>query len=191
MKKITTFFKKYPTNLGMVINEVHPDNEWVLNNGIPTRKWDGTSCAIIDGEIYKRYDAKIDKKTGKYKRGIPKGAISCQEPDFITGHHPQWIKCDRSNPADKYHFLAFDVFEDRNDGTYELIGENVNGNRESCEGYHLVLHGAFLLTSLDRPFTFDNIRSFLIENDIEGIVFHEEGGDRMCKIRKTDFGIKR
>ena len=30
-----------------------------------------------------------------------------------------------------------------------------------------------------------------ISNDIEGIVFHHKFDDRMCKLRKSDFGIKR
>jgi hypothetical protein len=30
MKKLKTFFKKDPTNLGRVINEIDPDNTWVL-----------------------------------------------------------------------------------------------------------------------------------------------------------------
>ena len=29
------------------------------------------------------------------------------------------------------------------------------------------------------------------KNDIEGIVFHDSKSDKMCKIRKCDFGIKR
>lgn len=96
MKKISTLFKKNPENLGLVINEVDHENQWVIDgDGIPTRKWDGTACAIINGELYKRYDAKHGKPA-------PVGGIPCQEPDQVTGHWPHWIKCDRSNPSDKY-----------------------------------------------------------------------------------------
>lgn len=62
MKKITTLFKKDPNDLGRVINELSPENAWVLTSGIATRKYDGTACAIINGMLYKRYDAKINKR---------------------------------------------------------------------------------------------------------------------------------
>ena len=70
MKKISTLYKKDPNDLGRVINEVNPENAWVFESGIPTRKYDGTSCAIINGKLYKRYDAKKDKKTGKFKNHL-------------------------------------------------------------------------------------------------------------------------
>jgi hypothetical protein len=40
-------------------------------------------------------------------------------------------------------------------------------------------------------FSFDGLRSFLEINDIEGIIFHDSESDKMCKIRKSDFGIRR
>lgn len=183
MKKITTLFKKDPTNLGRVINEVHPENEWVFTEGaIPTRKYDGTACAIIGGELYKRFDLKKG-------RTLPPNAIPCQEPDEITGHHPHWIKCERSDPSNKYHFEAFDKIDDPTDGTYELCGTNVQGNPEKIDGHELILHGVDVL--LDPEMTFDGIRQYLESNDIEGIVFWDYNFERFCKIRKSDFGLKR
>jgi len=190
MKKMTTLFKKNPNDLGMVINELNLDNEWVLTEGTPTRKFDGTSCAIINGELYKRYDAKLKK--GKYKKPIPFGAIPCQEADLKSGHHPHWVKCDINDKSNKYHFEAFNklVSVDMNDdGTYELIGEKINGNPENIIGHELFRHGVIKLDLED--FSFESIRVFLEKNDIEGIVFHNKYDDRMCKIRKSDFGIKR
>ncbi len=35
---------------------MNPANAWVIN-ALATRKFDGTSFAIIKGELYKRYDA--------------------------------------------------------------------------------------------------------------------------------------
>lgn len=188
MKKLSTLFKKDPNDLGKVVNEINPDNEWVLSRGIPTRKWDGTSCAIINGELYKRYDSKINKKTGKYKP-IPEGAIPCQEPDEKSGHHPHWIKCDVNDNSNKYHFEGFNNLSNKEDGTYELVGEKVQGNPENIKGHILLRHGIKVL-DLDN-YSFESIKEFLINEDIEGIVFHEIVGDRMCKIRKSDFGIKR
>jgi|AntAceMinimDraft_9_1070365.scaffolds.fasta_scaffold05252_11 hypothetical protein len=191
MKKLSTLFEKDPNDLNRVINKINPVNEWVYENGIPTRKFDGTSCAIIGSELYKRYDAKIDKETGKYKKQIPLNAIPCQEPDLITGHHPHWIKCDRSDNSNKYHFEAFDSLENKEDGTYELCGEKVQRNPENIKGHILIKHGIEVLEITN--FTFENIRNYLADerNDIEGIVFHSSVNDNMCKIRKSDFGIRR
>jgi hypothetical protein len=184
MRKITTLFKKDPTNLGRVIDEIHPDNTWVTTNGVlATRKYDGTACAIIDGELYKRFDLKKG-------RTLPPNAIPCQEPDEVTGHHPHWVKCERDDPSNKYHFEAFDRLDNPDDGTYELCGERIQGNPENIAGHELIPHGHDVI-SFDTVMTFDIIRAYLEANDIEGIVFYEHDGDRMCKIRKSDFGIKR
>lgn len=94
MKKISTLYKKDQKNLGRVINEINPENQWVIDGeGIATRKFDGIASAIINGELYKRYDVKKGKQA-------PEGAISCQEPDEKSGHHPHWIKCIRENKQD-------------------------------------------------------------------------------------------
>jgi hypothetical protein len=196
MKKISTLFKKNPENLGLVINEINPENQWVFDgDGIPTRKYDGTAVAIIDGEIYKRYDVKKGRQ-------VPDGAIPCQEADLITGHHPHWLKCSKDKNEDKYFFEGFynmtkNVIIHANfnpnvfDGTYELIGEKVQGNPEKIKGHMLVSHGAEVLQGLVIPMTFENLKSYLENVDIEGIVFHHKTDYRMCKLRKSDFGIKR
>jgi hypothetical protein len=183
MKKITTLFKKNPDNLALVINEVNPENEWVIKGeGVATRKFDGTAAAIINGELYKRYDVKKGKQ-------VPVDAIPCQEPDEITGHWPHWVKCDRNKPEDKYFFEGFDNMEDEPiDGTYELIGPKINGNKENWDRHDLILHGVEKIYFSDRSFDF--IKKLLEELHYEGIVFHHPDG-RMCKIRKSDFGLKR
>ena len=185
MKKMTTLFKKNPENLGRVINELNPKNAWVYESGIATRKFDGTACAIINGELYKRYDAKKGKKA-------PEGAIPCQEADEQTGHHPHWVKCDRNDKSVKYHFEAFDKLDAKENGTYELCGPKINKNKEKFAEHLLIPHGLELLNLKD--FTFKRIKEYLENpaNDIEGIVFHDsKGTGKMCKIRKSDFGIKR
>jgi len=189
MKKISTLFKKDPNDLGRVIDEVDPENAWALTEGIATRKFDGTACAIIDGELYKRYDVKRNKKTGEFPT-IPDGAIPCQEPDAITGHWPHWVKCDRSKPEDKYHFEAFDVSGVWANGTYELCGPKINGNNEKLFGHFLLRHGGAFYGFGYFERSFEGIRFFLKNTDIEGIIFRRPDG-RMCKIRKSDFGIIR
>lgn len=182
MKKISTLFKKDPKNLGLVINEVDPQNQWVLNGeGIATRKFDGSACAIINGELYKRYDAKKGKKA-------PFGAIPCQEPDLITGHHPHWVKCSHDKNEDKYFFEGFNSLAELGkieDGTYELIGEKVQGNPEKIKGHRLVKHGEWILNV--NEFSFEYLKNFILSLDYEGIVFHHKTDGRMCKLRRSDF----
>jgi hypothetical protein len=182
MKKISTLFKKDPNDLSRVINEIDPSNEWVFNEGVKaTRKFDGTACAVINGALYKRYDVKKGKQ-------VPKGAIPCQEPDPITGHWPHWLLCDACKPEDRWFFEAFSLREVFPDGTYELCGPKVQGNPEKFDKHTLVRHGSEVIHLL--VITWETIQILLETTDIEGVVFHHPDG-RMCKIRKSDFGIKR
>jgi len=189
MKKITTLFKKDPNDLSRVINELNPGNEWVgTEDSIATRKFDGTSCAIIDGKFYKRYDVKKG-------RSVPDGAIPCQEPDEITGHWPHWVEVDENKPENKWFIDGYETSILMNyetplpDGTYELCGPEFNGNKEGFGGNHLIPHGKEILDIDSVNFYF--LRGYLKAKNIEGIVFHNIKDGRMCKIRKTDFGIKR
>lgn len=191
MKKISTLFKKNKNDLSLVTNEIDLDHKWVFDgDGIPTRKFDGTATAIINGLLYKRFDVKKGKR-------VPDNAIACQEPDVITGHWPHWILCDRNNPADKWHYKGFDklcseVSLELLDGTYELCGEKIQSNPENINEIELILHGREILNDCV-DFTYEGLKKYLSnpDLDIEGIVFHHKTDDRMCKIRKCDFGIKR
>lgn len=195
MKKISTLYKKDPNDLSRVINEINPENEWVFKYGIPTRKFDGTACAIIDGVLYKRYDVKKGKQ-------VPEGAIPCQNPDKITGHWPHWVKCDSEKPEDKWHFeglrnlmqteVKYQFYSPKIfDATYELCGPKIGINAEKYDFHILIKHGIEILKIAD--FSFEGLKKYLSDplNDIEGIVFHHNTDGRMCKIRKCDFGIKR
>lgn len=185
MKKISTLFKKDPNDLGRVINEINPENQWVFDGmAIATRKFDGSACAIINGELYKRYDAKHGKQA-------PKGAIPCQEPDHITGHHPHWVKCNLFDKGDAHFIEGFENLTIKDDGTYELCGPKVQSNPEKLTNHQLIKHGSQILELSE--LTFEYLKHYLssAENDIEGIVFYHKTDDRMCKLRKSDFGIKR
>lgn len=184
MKKISTLFKKDPNDLGRVIPEVNPENNWVMEGkGIPTRKFDGTAAAIINGALYKRYDVKKG-------RAVPDNAIPCQDPDPITGHWPHWVPCDPFKAEDKFFFEGWRNSKYLTDGTYELVGPKVQGNPERFDIHYLIPHGKHLIDSL-KSLAFHEIKAFLETHDIEGIVFHHVSDGRMCKIRKSDFGIKR
>ena len=193
MKKIPTLFVRKFEN-GKVVGitqEVTPGCEWVLKGeGIATVKYDGSCCAIINGEFYKRYDAKKGKP-------VPEGAIKCQEePDPVTGHMPCYVKVDRNNPADKWFVAAYDrtleAVDKLEDGTYEAVGVHFQGNPYRCETDLLYKHGAKQIDTgewwerlLER--SFDGIRMYLYSNNCEGIVFWKDGEPK-CKIKRTDFG---
>jgi hypothetical protein len=184
MIKIKTLFKKNEDN-NLVIPEINLGCEWVYFCGVPTRKFDGAACAIIKGELYKRYDCKRGKTP-------PKDSIPCQNPDPYTDHWPHWVKCERVKKEDAYFFEGYDNLTDKKDGTYELCGEKINGNKEKIVGHKLMPHGQEVLEIKD--FSFNSIKNFLSDpsNDIEGIVFHAaDGSGAMCKTRKIDFGVKR
>lgn len=195
MKKIPTLFKRDFSN-GKVIgitDEVISGMEWVLEGeGVATVKYDGSCCAIINGEFYKRFDAKPGRK-------IPEGAIPCCEPDKITGHHPHWVKVDANNPADKWFVAAYErarfPLAVRNlpspefkyhDGTFEAVGKHFNGNPYNLNYDVLVPHG-FERAKLE-VLTFEGIKKYLKQTPIEGIVFWKDKEPK-CKIKRTDFGF--
>lgn len=188
MKKIPTLFKREfeGHNIVRVLPELSDESlRWVLDGeGIATVKIDGACCAIINGQFYKRYDAKNGKP-------IPEGAIKCQEEaDPVTGHLPCWVKVDFNNPADRWFveaerdtdYLSFQLVEFR---TYEAIGKHFNGNPYNLDYDTLIPHGEEII-EVER--TFEGIKKYLEENYIEGIVFWKDGEPK-CKIKRSDFGF--
>lgn len=188
MKKIPTLFKREfeGHKIVNVLPEVIEGMEWVLNGeGIATVKVDGACCAIINGEFYKRYDAKKGKP-------VPEGAIKCQEEaDPVTGHLPCWVKVDYNDPADKWFVEAHEHTHDypsvvRDINTYEAVGKHFNGNPYNLDYDTLIPHGEEII---DVERTFEGIKKYLEENYIEGIVFWKDGEPK-CKIKRSDFGFK-
>lgn len=186
MKKIPTLFERVFENHRIVgiTDNVVDGMEWVLaGEGLATLKVDGSCCAIINGEFYKRYDAKKDKKA-------PPNAIPCCDADPITGHHPHWVKVDRNNPADKWFMKAFShTFSHSivpiSDGTYEAIGVHFQGNPYKLDCDILVKHGQ---TIIEVERSFEGIKEWLKTHNEEGIVFWKDGVPQ-CKIKRSDFGL--
>ncbi len=187
MKKIPTLFKREYVGhcITGITDEIIPGMEWVLEDeGLATIKWDGACCAIIEKELYKRYDAKKGKR-------LPAGAIPCCDPDPVTGHWPHWVKCDRDNPADKWFFAAYDrwseyFYPNVGTATFEAVGKHFNGNPYRQNYDMLVRHGYDVI---EVPRTFKGIHEYLATHFIEGIVFWRDG-EPMCKIKRTDFGYE-
>mgnify|MGYP006956015103 CR=1 FL=1 len=187
MKKIPTLFERVFENhkVKECLPNVYPGMEWVLNReGKATVKYDGACCAVINGEFYKRYDC----KKGKIP---PDGFIPCCEPDNITGHWPGWLKVDEKNPVDKWLVKAYNFSMQCNlsqwtDGTYEAVGEHFNGNPYNRDYDDLIPHGRSVI---EVKRTFDGIRKYLSEHEIEGIVFWKDKQPQ-CKIKRSDFGFE-
>ena len=186
MKKIPTLFERVYDGHKIVdiLPNITKGCEDAFLYGKATIKFDGSCCAIINGELYKRYDAKNGKP-------IPEGAIRCQEEaDPITGHLPCWVKCDKNNPSDKWFWNAYTNTEeltvDISNGTYEAVGKHFQGNPYDYENDYLIKHGE----SEDEVVrTFEGVKEFLTNNIVEGIVFWYNN-EPVCKIKRTDFGLE-
>ena len=183
MKKIPTLFVREYDSGGVIMRrDVKKGLEWVLDGeGEATEKVDGAACAIINGVLYKRYDAKWGKEP-------PKGAIPCQDaPDPYTGHFPHWVKVDTRIAADKWFVQAWmNTPWVYGDGTYEAIGLHFQGNPYGLDADFLEKHGRIKIK--DFPRTFDGMREYFRTHYIEGVVFWKDGEPK-CKIKRTDFGF--
>lgn len=181
MQKIISLFQRNYDGDRLVRDEVTPGAEWVINGeGTATRKWDGTCCMIKDGVLYKRYDAKNGKTP-------PIGFLPAQEPDLVTGHWPGWVIVGTAN-EDRYHREAFDFgYRPWEDGTYELVGPRINGGKDGFDRHVLIKHGLDIIDN--SPRTFNELKDWFVDEDIEGVVWHHPDG-RMVKIKKKDFGYK-
>lgn len=179
MKKIISLFQRNYDGDHLVRDEVTPGAEWVVaGEGKATEKQDGTCCMVKEGLLFKRYDAKNGKPP-------PHNFTPAQEPDEKTGHWPGWIPIG-DGPEDKWHREALERSSTYlSDGTYELIGPKVQGDPYKLPFHILIRHGDQFIQA---PRTFNEIREFLKETEIEGIVWHHEDG-RMVKIKAKDFGM--
>ena len=179
MQKITSLFQRNYATDRLVSDEVVPGAEWVgAGEGTATRKWDGTSCLVRGGQLFKRYDAKAG-------RTPPEGFEPAQEPDPVTGHHPGWVPVG-DGLGDAYHREALaSAGGALPEGTHELIGPKVQGNPEGVTEHQLIRHGEALLD--DAPRDFAGLRRYLeAQPGLEGVVWHHPDG-RMVKIKRKDF----
>jgi hypothetical protein len=186
VNKIPCVFRREFTARGKptMFPEPTPGCEWVLaGEGVATRKWDGTACMVRGGKLFRHYDA---KGKGEWR---PPGFIPCEGLEDSKSK-PGWIPVD-DGPEDRWHREAWAQHMAVGavaDGTYELIGPKLQGNPERTATHVLARHGIDPFP--DAPRTFDGLRAWLAERDIEGLVFHHSDG-RMAKIRKADFGLAR
>ena len=200
MKKMKTLFVIDHDN-NLVTTDVRNECLWVLNGEAKaTIKFDGTAAIFMNGKLYKRWDRRLTKQFTRIKkrlgdkfivkenmfRKVPEGAIPCQEPDSITHHQPHWVLVD-DKPENIWFNQALGNKPTLIEGaSYELVGEKVQNNVYNLTGHELWQHGSKEVTDLD--LTFKGVKKWLLNNNVEGLVFHHNDG-RMCKIRRKDFNI--
>lgn len=179
MRKIETLFvREGQGRKFMAINKVAEGCEWVTRGeGVATRKWDGTCCAVIGGKLYKRIDWNADLGP------TPDSWIHHDgDPTQRTGHG--WLPIS-DDPGDSWHREAWRYQAGSlDDGTYELCGPRIQGNPEECPQHTLIRHGSEVVQNVPRDF--DGLRAFLKDYPHEGIVWHHPDG-RMVKIKRSDF----
>ena len=98
-----------------------------------------------------------------------------------------------TDPQDKWHRIArADIIEalkdgTYGDGTYELIGPKVQGNKYGLDSHIFRRHGDKILD--DVPRDFEGLKIYFEQHpEFEGIVWHHPNG-RLVKIKRRDFGL--
>lgn len=184
MKKIPSLFIQTPDHV--LTREVNPLCQWVIDGeGKATAKLDGTACMVKDGKLYKRYDnSRLKGQDNRVQKTEPLDTWIHCACESERGKFIYWIPV---GPKDYYHQIGWAWAQgDLEDGTYELIGPEVQGNPHNVDKNTLSPHSRILLRYCPRDF--DELKTFLEKSEYEGIVWHHPDG-RMCKITKAKFGI--
>lgn len=203
MKKMKTLFV-VDRNTGLASDVVRPECEWIFEDNVTVSiKFDGTAAFFKDGILYKRFDRKLKDKFQSLRkrleskgevfvpkdfmfRDLPDGAIPCEEePDLVTFHFPHWVPVDLSLPENKWFNEATKDVTLEDNATYELVGPCIQNNVYNLTKHELWKHGSKIVSDLN--FDFQSIKSWLKNNNHEGLVFNK--GDKFCKIRKKDFSL--
>lgn len=184
MKKIPTLFVRDDNDRRHVTDQVTPGCEWVIaGEGTPTRKYDGT-CVMLDerGRWWARREVGPGKTSPPLWRFI--------SADTTTGKSVGWEPIDQSGFA-KFHAEALVYWDNPitawEPGTYELVGQKINGNPEHQEGHRLIPHGAdpiWFPLEPDASLIAHTVRR-LGADGIEGVVWHHPDG-RMAKLKARD-----
>lgn len=182
MKKIPTMFERdWDGDPSRVTEVAVPDCLWVgLGQGHATRKWDGTCVMIRGGALFKRREVKAGKP-------VPDNFVLVST-DEETGKRVGWVTARVDDPGDKWHWEAFNRKTQWEDGTYELVGPKVQGNREGLTRHVLVRHGDDRIANMPRDH--EGLDRWFATSRFEGVVFYHPDG-RMAKIKGRDFGHKR
>jgi Family of unknown function (DUF5565) len=190
VKKIPTLFVRDPDDRRHLLPEVTPGCEWVLaDEGVPTRKYDGTCVMLDESGWWARREVKLGKANPENFRRIA--------TDETTGKTVGWEPI-RTSAFYRWFEEAFQ-WDIRHEGiaggfafgTYELIGPKINGNPEGYDHHQLIRHAdAAMLREPVGGRSFASLKQFLElwheAHGIEGIVWHHPDG-RMAKLKVRDF----
>jgi hypothetical protein len=206
VRKIPTLFKRDPEDMRRVLNEVHPDCQWVLDGeGVATRKYDGTCVGFFPAvrggvrvhapvgshEVNEPDDlagvwlARREVKPGK---NPPPGFIA-EQADEITGKTVGWEPIGQSSFIKPFTEALEALGAEPYFGTYELIGPKINGNPEDVGRHALIRHHDADPINLPPTLDFRTCQravTDLAEHGFEGIVWHHADG-RMAKLKGRDF----
>jgi hypothetical protein len=201
MKKMKTVFVIDHNNEALATNHIRPENAWVFEekNVVATIKFDGTAAFFENGQLYKRWNRKLNKqfirKAKKLKenfipedwmfKDIPEGSIACEnQPDKITMHYPYWIPVGNGNEDLMFREALKEASGNMENGvSYELIGPKIQGNPHDIDKHILVKHGGNVIKNMEM--SYDGIYNWMRKNNAEGIVFHGKDGKK-SKIRRKD-----
>jgi hypothetical protein len=180
MDKIPTLFLRDPKNMQLVTREVNPDAAWVLEgHGTPTVKKDGTNIRVT---IENGQCTHVEKRRNPTRTEKAEGA------------EPGYVDASRNDPSDKHIFAAVDAHHFINwpEGAWscEALGPKIQGGVESNVPYlypFSIVPEYILIAGLC---TFESIREYLEDHDIEGIVWHDRVHNRFAKIKRRDFGLQ-
>lgn len=182
MQKIPTLFVRDESNPRLVTEMVTSGCEWVLSGeGKATRKYDGTNV-------------RVTVRGGKCAHVEKRRNPSREEKKF--GAEPGYVDASRDDASNKWIFAAVDAtdFSDWPDGAWscEAVGPKIQGGPDGLDaGLVPFSLPSFVETHAvnNSVRTFDDLKAFLANTMIEGIVWHHSDG-RMAKIKRRDFGFK-
>lgn len=212
MKKIPTLFKRdYET--GLVIPELNPKAEWVMQDAWPAhRKYDGTCVGLfltVNGQVRINEGVGSDEITDRSQIGekwmarqsVPgrmrfPDNFEPEEFDATTGKHVGWVPIEQS-PFHKFLVEAETNLKDRCLGTYELCGPKINGNPENYRQHTLVHHWSSEQISnvqvldiheMSVQDAYVALKATLAYMPIEGVVWYGFTHG-MAKLKRKDFGL--
>lgn len=184
----------------LATNEIRKESAWALSGeAILTVKFEGTAALYKDGILYKRWDRRLTKKYMRLKNRLgsdfvaeehmfketPSGAIPCEDkPDPVTFHHPHWVPVTDGNEDAMFREALANAVNLVDGATYELVGPKIQGNMYNLDKHELWMHGSKVIED-KIDLSFDGIKNWLRDNEVEGIVFHHPDG-RMTKVRRKD-----
>jgi hypothetical protein len=175
---LLTFVRDMSRQPAWVTPEWHPDALWVRDGeGVATCKYDGTSCLVRNGKLYKRRELRPGDTAPADFESLG--------TDESTGKTVGWVPVGDS-PDDRWHRDAFTGTEEP--GTYELMGPKINRNTSRFPNHVLIRHTTAAAFP-DAPRDFEGLRTWLTEHTVEGLVWHHPDG-RMAKIKRRDFGLR-